>query len=102
MMKRDDSKDEERNNNIEINLNFSDIVVGHFVIVNYEEELFPCNVLKKYDEGATISCMQSSGKNRVVENVYTTDEIVKKSGSQKQSIREEHVQFPNLNKTVNN
>ena len=40
-----------------IKLNLSDLVVRDFVLVNYEEELFPGNVLTKDDEGTTCRSM---------------------------------------------
>ena len=75
----EEESDDEGNSNIEINLNFCDLVVGDFVLVNYEEERFPGNVLKIYDEGATITCMQISGQpwkwpKVVVEHVDTPDD----------------------------
>ena len=59
----DDGEDDEWYSYIDIHLNFSDRVVGDFVLVNYEEELFSGKVRKKDDEGATITCMQISGQN---------------------------------------
>ena len=56
--------------------------------MNYEDTLFPYKVLKKDDEGETITCVQISGQNwkwpKVVdEHVYTPDEIVKRIGEPK-------------------
>ena len=64
----ENSEDDERNSNIEINFNLSDLVVGDFVLVNYEEELFPGHVLKKDYGAATFTCI-----------MYTPDEIVKRN-----------------------
>ena len=50
MFRVEDPDDDEGNSNIEINLNPSELVVGDFVLVNYEEDIFPEIVLKKDDE----------------------------------------------------
>jgi hypothetical protein len=41
---------------------YSSLKEGSFVVVEYEEELFPGVILKKKANGAEVKCMQRAGK----------------------------------------
>ena len=43
-----------------IRAQLNDLMVGDFVLVEYEGELFPGKIVKKMDDCATISCVQLS------------------------------------------